>query len=109
LIYPPVNQRHVARTLGTLYFAVYSAAAPARRFPIGLHLFFGTVTFEGRSLVEASPPPGAVIPKPPSGSIVVTYMKGAIPHLPGPAMIHTQLYDDSCQAPVLAGAFSTGP
>jgi hypothetical protein len=71
-----------------------------------LHLILGkTGTLEGSALTKAAPPPGAVIPTPPPGPVVTTYMRGSIPRLPRGKTIRTQVYDDSCQLPVLAGAF----
>jgi len=107
LIYPPVGTK-VATDAGALYFAVYSTVTITANSLVKLHLIVGkTRTLEGSSLTQAAPPPGAVIPTPPPGPLVTTYMRGSVLRLPRGKTIWTQVYDDSCQLPVLAGAFKT--
>jgi hypothetical protein len=108
LIYPPIGTKRVSRTVAALYFAVYAETAPSTQFPANLHLILGKhETLEGTTLTKAAPPPGSVIPTPVPGTFVTTYMKGSIPPLPAKTTIQTQVYDDTCQPPILAGAFST--
>lgn len=107
LIYPPIGTKTTTR-VGALYFAVYSSVAPTSRYPMNLHLIVDkTGTAEGSALSKAAPPPGAVVPTPPPGPFVTTDMRGTVPKLPRGVTIRTQVYDDTCQQPVLAGAFKT--
>jgi len=107
LIYPRIGERGVSPSLGVMFFAVYTMAAP-RDGRVFLHVIVGTHgTLEGGSLVKAPPPPGAVIPTPPSGHFVTTYMRASVPKLPAKTKIGTQLYDDNCQPPVLGGGIQT--
>jgi len=107
LIFPPIGAK-VSLNVRQLYFAIYSSVAPAKAYPVNLHLIVDRWgTLEGSTLSEAAPPPRSVIPMPPPGPIVTTYMRGTIPKPPHNSMIRTQVYDDSCQLPMLAGAFRT--
>jgi hypothetical protein len=108
LIYPPKHRTKVAPSIGALYFAVYSEVAPSAAYPAHLHLIAGKhATLEGGTLAQATPPPGSVVPMPPPGPFVTTYMKGDVATLPSTVQIGTQVYDDTCQPPILAGTFST--
>ncbi|HEY0395965.1 MAG TPA: hypothetical protein VGD01_15805 [Candidatus Elarobacter sp.] len=105
LIFPsPGSTGNAAATTTTLYFMVTSHVAVST---VKLHLIVGTNgTLEGGTLVVAPPPPGAASPTPPSSG-VVTYMRATVPSLQPSTTYATQLYDDTCQLPILAGSFST--
>ena len=104
LVFPVAGSSGVPPTIGKLYFAVFTQVQP---YDVNLHLILGQHgTLEGSPLQSATPPPGSTMVTPRPGE-TLTYMAGAIPVLQSGAQYWTQIYDDTCQLPILPGGFST--
>lgn len=108
MIAPAPGATHVASTVGTLYFTVFSHS-PQFVATARIHLVIGgTQTLEGTSaLVLATPPGGAPTPAPLPPGLYEYVEAGTIPTLPVGTIMQALLYDDTCQAPTAAGSFST--
>jgi len=105
LVWPLPNATGVSPNIGTLSFAVFTPTSLV--LPTKLHMVVGTAsTLEGGTLQTATPPVGSAAPTPPPG-MVETSMSASVPTLPSGATIHTQIYDDTCQAALLTGTFFT--
>jgi len=104
LVYPRSGSQGVSAHIGKLYFAVFSQAQTTTTH---LHLIVGSHgTLEGSRLVRATPPRGAAVVAPRPGFLLTT-MAATVPDLAASTRYHAQLYDDACQPPLIAGAFST--
>jgi hypothetical protein len=102
LVNPKKNAHGVSTTVGKLIFAV--EYYPLTNVPpkMYLHLIVGAHgTLEGGRLQGNQQLEGV---RPMYG---YKYLSASVPVLPAHARIRTQLYDDTCQAPRLAGGFIT--
>jgi hypothetical protein len=106
LIVPAPGATAVPTNVGALYFAVYSYGLGGPPTP-NLHVIIGAhQSFEAGALVVDAPPFGVPTPAPISGE-TLTYMRATVPQLTANTSYRTQLYEDTCQSALLAGAFST--
>lgn len=104
---PESGATNVSSSIGTLYFVVYF---PNRVELSGnLHVIVGQHgTLEGSPLVAATAPPGTVFPTPiPIPNATEMVVSASIPALAPAQQYRTEVYNDTCQPAVLAGAFST--
>ncbi len=104
---PAAGATAVAPSIGKMYFVGYFVNGV--RAGGKLHLIVGAHgTQEGGPLVQATPPPGTVLPTPiPLPGVTDTVLSATVPALVAGQSYQTQLYNDTCQPAVLAGAFST--
>lgn len=97
----------VSTAVGKLYFVAYYYNGT----PISgrLHLAVGAHgTLEGGPLVAATLPPGTALPTPiPLLDASDTIVSATVPTLLPGQQYRTQLYNDTCQPPLIGGSFST--
>lgn len=107
-VIPSSGATGVNASIGQLFFVAYfSGFNPV---PSGnLHLIVGAQnTLEGGSLVPATVPPGTALPTPiPLPNATSIIVSATLPALTAGQKYQTELYNDPCQFPVLAGTFST--
>lgn len=105
LIFPRQGTTGNAATGTTAYVAVQSHVPPAT---VALHVIVGTNgTLEAGAMQPATPPPGAApLPFTPV-NVVTTVLAAPLPTLPAGATIRLQIYDDTCQPPIVVGSLST--
>ncbi len=105
--YPANASTGVSTNVGKLYFVAYfyHGAPTSGR----LHLTVGSHgTLEGGPLVAATLPPGTLLPTPiPLPDTSDTIVSATVPTLLPGQQYRTQLYNDTCQSPIIAGSFST--
>jgi hypothetical protein len=113
LIYPKPGATGVPLST-RLYFAANFIGLPSPGGPQNapntyLHLIVGAhQTLEGGQLQPTAPPPNVSLPTAPTGpGLSTVYLSVAAPALVPGTVYQTQVYDDFCQAPELAGGFST--
>ena len=106
-IFPASGAVGTSRSVAAVYFVAYfltgAGVSGSLHVAVGAH-----GTLEGGPLVAASPPPGTVLPTPiplPDATDIV--VSATVPMLAAGQTYQTQLYNDTCQAPVVAGTFST--
>jgi len=106
-IFPASGATGTSSSVATVYFVAYfltgAGVSGSLHVAVGAH-----GTLEGGPLVAASPPPGTVLPTPiplPDATDIV--VSATVPMLAAGQTYQTQLYNDTCQAPVVAGTFST--
>ena len=105
--FPASGATGTSSSVATVYFVAYfltgAGVSGSLHVAVGAH-----GTLEGGPLVAASPPPGTVVPTaiplPDATDIVVS---ATVPMLAAGQTYQAQLYNDTCQAPVVAGTFST--
>jgi hypothetical protein len=106
-IVPASGATGTSTSVGTVYFVAYFLTGVGVNG--SLHMAVGAHgTLEGGPLVAASPPPGTSLPTPiplPDATDIV--VSATVPMLTAGQTYQTQLYNDTCQAPVIAGAFAT--
>lgn len=106
-LFPSDGAGGVSTSVGKVYFSVYflNGTSPSGN----LHLILQPhATLEGGPLTAATPPPGTVFPTPiPLPNATAIEMSASVPPLQAGAQYETELYNDTCQQAVLAGAFST--
>jgi hypothetical protein len=106
-VIPASGATGVSPSTETMYFVAYFSTGVGLsgnlHFAVGAH-----GTLEGGPLVAATLPPGTVLPTPiplPDATDVIVSVN--TPELTAGQTYQTQLYNDFCQAPVVAGTFST--
>lgn len=105
MIYPRQNSPGNPTTGTVAYVDVVSHVAPSA---VALHVIVGTHgTLEAGLMQPSAPPPNAgPMPFPPAWA-VSTVLAAPLPPLPAGATIRLQIYDDTCQLPLIVGSFST--
>jgi hypothetical protein len=104
LLSPASGSTNVPAGVGTLYFGVYSTVPAIQPY---LHLAVDAHgTLEGSALAVAALPAGTPT-APPQPGRTLTYMSATVPQLQPGTTYRTHVYDDGCQAALIAGSFST--
>jgi hypothetical protein len=104
---PASGATNVSSSIGTLYFLAYFQNGAA--LSGNLHVIAGNHrTLEGGPLVAATAPPGTIFPTPiPIPNTTDVVVSASVPALAPAQRYRTEVYNDTCQPAVLAGAFST--
>jgi hypothetical protein len=104
---PASGTINVSSSIGTLFFLAYFQNGVA--LSGNLHLIVGKHgTLEGGPLVAATAPPGTVFPTPiPIPNTTEVVVRASVPALAPAHQYRTEVYNDTCQPAVFAGAFST--